>query len=180
MKWKIAFFTLLAIIIGGFLVVILLLTSSSDQQAIPEEQHIEDGLVPLFTVETDLERVNRYIESEFDEPFRLESQEEQLRLSNTYEVVGMNVDIQVQFIPEITENGNIRLIEDGFSVGALSLPASTVLRLVDEAADFPDWIYVNANEGVIDVRLTEIELDNDLVIQAESFQDGQITIRGNY
>ncbi|GAK05220.1 YfaA protien [Geomicrobium sp. JCM 19037] len=176
MKWRWAFFILLGLQALAVIVLAIMLTSGSSGDVVPEREQMSVG-EPLFTVETSVARINDYIDEASDDQFQLHADDGNYVFTNEYELFGLNIDIQMQLQPEITEAGNIRLYEDGLSIGSLSLPASAVLTLISEQADLPNWIHVNPDEGFIDIRVNEIDTGEGLGLRAAELSDeGTITI----
>ncbi|WP_143522520.1 DUF2140 family protein, partial [Pseudomonas sp. 2822-17] len=57
-------------------------------------------------------------------------------------IFGFDVPLEMLFVPEVTEEGNLRLLEHTFNVGNLTISSERVFHLIALTADLPDWIRV--------------------------------------
>ncbi|QQK79529.1 YpmS family protein [Salicibibacter cibi] len=185
MNWKWAFF----ILIGVNIVVIAsfwFLLSPIGSDLAPEE--ISEGETPppeeeaLFTAETSLDQISAYMRSETDDAVDIHMEEGEIVFTGRYTFFGMDVDLNLYLIPTVSDSGNLRLEENGMSIGSLNLPSSAVLRVVGEQADLPEFVHVYPQEGMIDVHVNDIDIGDDLFLRigTSELENGLIPLEGVY
>lgn len=88
---------------------------------------------------------------------------------DTIQAFGNELDISMDFEPEVQENGNILLMMESMSVGKLNLPIRTLLKYTNNNFSLPQWVHINAKEESVYVVLQEIEMKNDFRLKVKKF-----------
>lgn len=126
-----------------------------------------------FQVSTDKENltgvINQYLEEETQDSFIGYQFDltDQVELHGSFSVLGFDLNFALFFEPCVLDNGNVQLQADSITLGQLDLPISFVLSQVARQVDFPHFIKINAHEEVINIELTNFELDNGIHFAAE-------------
>lgn len=184
-KWKIAFITLLSSL-GIFLVVSFIWFAKSFPEPTNEEFSTStpeslDGA--SFTITTTTEDLNNWLQQEL-------SKEDDVEMYNLYiddavymetrvEAFGILIPIEMKLSPNVTEEGNLELVEEHFQVGNWSLPSERVFQLIDATVDLPEWIYVMAEDRKFFVNVREgvsEEIDIDINIKAFDLKNNDIEL----
>lgn len=168
-KWKVAFFLLLFLIIISIVGLFVWATSPSEDLSVPSENHIQtetDSIVQVELTAKDFEKiVNKMLKEELD-AFQLKVTT-QVELLSELQVFGITVPISMYFDPEVKEDGNIQLKQTSVNVGKLNLPPETVLKIMNDSIDFPNWISIRPDSNVIDIDLTKVKLLDGLMVKAK-------------
>ncbi|MBB6449537.1 uncharacterized protein YpmS [Geomicrobium halophilum] len=178
MNWKWAFFILLAInviIAGSFW--LLLSPIGSDSPSPSEIQEAPEEGEVFFSAETSIDQINTYLSTEND-GFRIQKEGDEFVFTGTFEFFGVNFDVDLYLLPMVTDSGNLRLEENGVAIGALELPGSTVLEVIRQQADMPEWVHIYPDEGVIDVDINDIDIGDELYLRIGSLDTETITFEG--
>ncbi|SDO30139.1 YpmS family protein [Alkalicoccus daliensis] len=171
--WKAAFFILLALVIisiaGLWIWVDQNLTvEETESFTAPEIENVEG---PSFLVSATREDANAWLQRELEEEEDADdfilTIDDAVYFETSLTVFGMNIPLEVDFQPEVSEDGNIWLREDGFRLGALELPAAQIFHLIGDNIDLPEWISVAPNESSLYLNLRELETE-EFVIEAQS------------
>ncbi|MFC5713566.1 YpmS family protein [Thalassorhabdus alkalitolerans] len=165
--WMIAFFLLLSVniivIIGGVAAINHYLPETEDSKELPERTVEEPG-EPVFTLTTTKEQLNYFLYEELeDEEFSVEAAEDRLILESSIELLGRSIELEMNFAPEVQENGDLILREDGLRLGILQLPGSEALQVLTSQADLPEWAEIYPEERAIYISLSEIEINDEYV-----------------
>lgn len=173
-KWKWLFFSLLAINLVFFIIMTGLALQPSKEKERYTRQTIGEKNVSLGIVakKEDLNvLINKYLQKEFNhQPLNYE-----IRLSNQVEVYGTiqafgnDLDISMDFEPEVQQNGDLVLKQESLSVGKLNLPVRTVLKYVNNHFSLPQWVQINAKEESVYVALQEMEMKSDFRVKVKKF-----------
>ncbi|ALC81338.1 MULTISPECIES: YpmS family protein [Bacillus] len=77
------------------------------------------------------------------------------------------INAQVSFEPVVEENGDVTLKVTELSLGRLNLPVSFVLNYMNRFYQLPDFVHVYSGEKEIEIRLSDMPLDNGMYVRAE-------------
>lgn len=172
-KWKFLFLTLLALNLVCVLIFFGLLFAPNKEVA-PKENVVSTDHVNL-SVETnkeDLTRViNNFLKKEAkDNPLKYKVLlTERVMLLGTITVFGKEIDMVMTFKPEVIENGDLRLQQEAFTVGQVSLPVSFVLRYINDYYNLPEWVQIDSKKQDIYVYLSEMKMKSDMKVAVETF-----------
>ena len=172
-KWKFLFLTLLALNLVCVLIFLGLLFAPNKEVS-PKEKVISTNHVNL-SVETnkeDLTRViNNFLKKEAkDNPLNYKVLlTERVMLLGTITVFGKEIDMVMTFKPEVIENGDLRLQQEAFTVGQVSLPVSFVLRYINDYYNLPEWVQIDSKKQDIYVYLSEMKMKSDMKVAVETF-----------
>ncbi|RHW37579.1 DUF2140 family protein [Lysinibacillus yapensis] len=171
--WKVAFFTLMGAIILGFVGIYYWATSPTDEGSVSTQNITakpSDSVLLVETTADDFEQIAmKYLKKELQNsqlPIDF-SVDESIGLSSELTVFGVTVPFSMQFDPQVTEEGNIILKQTSVNVGKLNLPPMTVLKLMDEAVQFPEWIIVRPNEEELFVDLSKFPIMSGAHVKAK-------------
>lgn len=182
-KWKVAFFILTGAIILFFTVFIYWATSPTEDVPIVSEGVAVDPSDSVLLVEAtadDIEKMAlKYLQKELaNSPIPMDIVvDNMIELKSELTVFGLTVPFAMEFDPIVTEEGNIQLKQNSVNVGKINIDPFTVLKLMNDAVSFPEWIIVRPNDEEIyvdlsginvmsgaKVRAKEIDLDNNRVL----------------
>lgn len=188
--WKWAFLSLCLILLlmtASVILVYVIAVSDSDSES-RERPLYKDAEGVVFEITTTKEDINLWIEQEMraegEENFHLYL-DDFMYVDTGIDLFGIQVPVDLRLIPEVTEDGNLTLVEDRFRVAGFSLPSEQVFRLIQVTAELPEWIDVipesseffidlrkAASDGGVDLRVVEFDLaEEKLVFEAMIFVD---------
>lgn len=168
-KWKVAFFILGGTIIFAFAALFYLATSPVKQEQIQEPEDVEGNVLVVQTTAKEFESIAKtYLSNAMDNsPLPVEIEvKDKIYLYSELIIFSFTVPIQMEFDP-IVSNGNIRLKQTAVHVGKINIPPETVLKLMNDSIDFPDWITVQPNDDEIYVDLSRINIASGFRVQAK-------------
>ncbi|MFP3919704.1 YpmS family protein [Lysinibacillus telephonicus] len=181
-KWKVAFFVLIGSIILFITIFIFWAISPSEEVPIPSENAVNpsDSVFLVETTAEDVEKIAmKYLTDELNNPSLPIDiiVDKAIRLNSELTIFGVTVPFSMEFEPTVNEDGNIQLKQTEVNVGKLNIPPITVLKLMNDAVQFPVWIIVRPNEEEIfldlsrltllsgsRVRAKEIDLENNRIL----------------
>lgn len=171
-KWKFLFLALLSLNLLFMGILIFYLTAPTDDK--PLENKTPDPDAVSFKVQSkkeDLDTViNHYLQEEnegvVDYQIHLD---EFVNLYGTFPILNQNIEMKLSFAPKALENGDLVLKEEEISLGRFHLPSATVLKIVDDLYQFPDWVTIQPNKEQVYVDLQQLKLKNDIQIKANQF-----------
>lgn len=169
-KWKIAFFLLAGAVLLLIGLITFLLLSPAEDVVKPSPQQVEGNVVVMETTVEEFESIARqYIGSSLnDSPLPVEfDMNDRIQLFSTFTIFNVEVPITMDFDPIVEEDGNITLKQTEVNVGKLNIPPTTVLKLLNDSVDFPDFITVDANKAQIYVDLSRINIANGSRVRAK-------------
>ncbi|WP_168193834.1 YpmS family protein [Lysinibacillus sp. SGAir0095] len=172
-KWKVAFFTLTGAIILFITIIFYLATSPSEDVQIDGKNVTVDPTDSVLLVEAtadDIEKIAlRYLESELaNSPLPLDIVvDKTIKLNSELTAFGVTVPFAMEFDPIVTEEGNIQLKQNSVNVGKINLEPVTVLKLMNDAVDFPEWIVVRPNDEEVYVDLSEVKVMDGAKVRAK-------------
>lgn len=178
-KWKIAFLLLAGLILIAVVSVMYLITSDVKQASISEPLQAEGNVLSVETTAKEFEAIaKQYLGAAINQsPLPLELVvDDKIYLYSTLTIFNIDVPIQMDFDP-VVKDGNIVLEQDAIHVGKLNIQPKAVLKIIEDAVDFPSWITVRPNDEEIyvdlsriniavgsRVRAKEIDLPNDKIV----------------
>lgn len=168
-KWKVAFFMLSGVIIFSIIVIGYLATSPIEDVAIPEQQEINGNVLVVETTAKEFESIaKQYLGDALNNgelPVNLQVNE-QIQLFSELVAFNITVPIVMNFEP-IVSNGNIRLKQTAVNVGKIKISPTTVLKIMKDSIDFPNWMIVRPNEEEIYVDLSRINIASGSRVRAK-------------
>jgi uncharacterized protein YpmS len=169
-KWKVAFLLLLGLVLLAVAAVIYLILGPVEQVQKPAGGNATGSMISIETTAQEFETIARqYIGPSLkNSPMPVDfAINDEIQLFSTFTIFTVDVPITMDFEPIVEENGNITLQQTTMNVGKLNIPPSSVLKLLKDSVDFPDWITVNANEALIYVDLSRINIANGSRVRAK-------------
>lgn len=174
-KWKIGFFTLVAIIAAVLLFLYFLVTSPAEESKVePLKSNVdsEDVAFKISTNKRDLNRViNHYIEEQgknakFDYQVLLT---DEVELYGTFPLFSEELELKLTFEPQALENGDLILNQRSISIGRLKLPVATVLKFVRDSYNLPSAVSIQPNEERVYVSMQNLKLKSDMKVRVNEF-----------
>lgn len=169
-KWKVAFFLLAGAVLFTVVFIVYMATSKVEERAIPEQAQATGHVLTVQTTAKEFEAIAKKYMGKGPlgkSPIPVEMEvNEQVQLFSELIVFGITVPISMDFEP-IVSDGNIRLKQTEVNVGKLNIPPSTVLKLMKDAIEFPDWMIVRPNEEEIYVDLSRINIASGSRVRAK-------------
>ncbi|QKS70746.1 YpmS family protein [Paenalkalicoccus suaedae] len=170
-RWKIAFFSLIALLLllligGGIWINQQLPDASAEPFDRPAVDTVEG---PSFTVTTTREDLNSWLQQELqgeNQEFDI-TIDEAVYFQTELALFGVSIPVEMTLVPEVTEEGNLWLLEDSFRVASFELPSEQVFALIESTVDLPEWITVAQNERGFYVDIVN-GVSEDFQIQVES------------
>lgn len=164
-KWKVAFFTLLALIILGFAALIILMLSGKEDMPKPEAINRTGSSVNISTTPKEFEDLANTLIQNSNDTKNIQlwlEVEKELILKSNVEVLGVTVPVTLAFEPKVDDKGNLELYQTNVKVGILDLPSQTALQLVRESGGLPEWLTIQPSEktAYIDLSSFNLPIDN--------------------
>ena len=171
-KWKIAFFLLAALIVTGVLVFVFWISRPADGTPLPEAAPA-GGEVDRLTVTAtrdDLEGIaNTYIRQAINNdriPVTLEFEDDVLLVSELT-VFAVQLPVMMHFEPVVLEDGNLSLKQKSVEVGNLTIPPSTILKLLGDTVGLPAWMVVRPKEEELFIDLSRLPVSGGIQVRAK-------------
>lgn len=175
-KWKISFFTLVALIVLAIVTVVFLVFGGSNDMPKPTAQTHEGNHFTMETTPEAFQNVANNLIREATDGSGLDASlviDEDVKIKSNVQALGVTIPITLGFEPEVDEAGNLLLYQSSVTVGLLDLPAQTALKLVRDSGQLPEWITIQPSEKTAYIDLSAIEIpisENDTAhIVAKSF-----------
>lgn len=172
-KWKVAFFVLVGLIISGMAVIVFLATSPSEDMPIPSEKvsKTNGSVLTVGMTPNDFEKLaKKYLSKELNNSsFPIDIVvNDQIELNSEMIAFGVSVPVSMKFEPVVSEEGNIHLKQTEVNVGKLNIPQTTVLKLMRDAVEFPQWIIIRPNNKEIFVDLSNLKVGSNSKVRAKN------------
>ena len=172
-KWKSLFFILLGLNIIVFVIIYTYITVPVERNNNDNQEGIMFQSVPfkIGTNKQDLNQViNHYLQDQVKGPIEYQiTLDEYVNLFGTFPIFNQDVEMKVAFEPKALENGDLLLQEKSLSIGKLNLPASTVLKFVNDRYKFPDWVTIQPGEENVYMDFQKLKLKSDLKVRINEF-----------
>ena len=168
-KWKVAFLLLAGTVLFFFVSIFYFATADVNQASIKEPLPLEGNILSVETTAREFEAIaKQYLIAAMDQsPLPLELVvDDKIYLYSTLTAFNVDIPIQMDFNP-VVKNGNIILEQEAVHVGKWNIPPKTVLKLVEDAVDFPTWITVRPNDEEIFVDLSRINIASGSRVRAK-------------
>lgn len=171
--WKIAFLSLLTClgVIATVLIILVYTNVPEANDSIESDRKNRSG-EKRFVISTTKDDLNEFVREQLD---RSNNENFTVYIDDyvTFEVVipvfGTNILLSIDLEPELYGEGNLLLKERAFRLGNLKLPSETAIQLIKNHIEFPDWIVIDAREGLIYLYVTEIDILETLFIKITAF-----------
>ncbi|PRO64984.1 YpmS family protein [Alkalicoccus urumqiensis] len=185
-KWKAAFFILIILMIlaaaGVWFALQQAFSPSEEAEPFipPEAEEADTDSAPSFIVETTPQDADQWLQRE------LEGEQDNVSIyiddfvyvETSIQALGLEVPIEIRFIPEPAEGGNLWLREDGFQAGPLSLPAREVFLLMQDVVELPPWMELVPDEESIYADLEQLDTGNfQIDVEEVNLQEETIRLR---
>jgi uncharacterized protein YpmS len=187
-KWKWLFISLLAINVIFLIVTagLALQPSQEKELSLQETAGKQNVSLGITAKKEDLNIIiNEYLRKEFKQPLNYEIRlTDKVEVYGTIEAFGNELDIRMDFEPEVQNDGNLVLKQESLSVGKLSLPVKTVLKYVNNNFSLPQWVQINSKEESVYVALQEMKMKSDFRVKVKKFDlkknDIEFMLTANY
>lgn len=168
-KWKVAFLLLAGAVLITFATLLYLITADVKQATGQPPLPVEGNILTVETTAKEFEAIAKQYLSEAmnQSPVPVElTVDDKIYLYSTLTVFNIDLPIQMDFIP-VVNNGNIILSQEAVHVGKVNIPPKTVLKMIDDAVNFPNWITVKPNDEEIYVDLSRINIASGSRVRAK-------------
>ena len=177
--WKWAFFVLLAaIIIGGAVVV----HKAAAPAPAPEVSRPVQATDTSLTVALNRKQVNALSANYLNQFLKGERVKYHFIVGVKYatligdtKFMGVKIRFAINFIPQMTKEGNILLKAKGLSVGQLNIPLKFVMGYIAKNYNIPKWVSIDAKNKTILLDLNRYSKHRSLKYSAEdiNMEDGR-------
>ena len=177
--WKWAFFVLLAaIIIGGAVVV----HKAAAPAPTPEVSRPVQATDTSLTVALNRKQVNALSANYLNQFLKGERVKYHFIVGVKYatligdtKFMGVKIRFAINFIPQMTKEGNILLKAKGLSVGQLNIPLKFVMGYIAKNYNIPKWVSIDAKNKTILLDLNRYSKHRSLKYSAEeiNMEDGR-------
>ena len=177
--WKWAFFVLLAaIIIGGAVVV----HKAAAPAPAPEVSRPVQATDTSLTVALNRKQVNALSANYLNQFLKVERVKYHFIVGVKYatligdtKFMGVKIRFAINFIPQMTKEGNILLKAKGLSVGQLNIPLKFVMGYIAKNYNIPKWVSIDAKNKTILLDLNRYSKHRSLKYSAEeiNMEDGR-------
>jgi uncharacterized protein YpmS len=130
-----------------------------DRQS-PERAGIDSASNEIVSFQMDIEQANVLLNdmlADDDVPFDFYLAEDGVYLEGEVDAVLSTIDLSMRFDPSVQEDGSLLLEANSLSAGFLSVSPENALRMFNQLADLPNWIYLYPEEEHVIIDLREIE-----------------------
>ncbi|MDX8366233.1 YpmS family protein [Cytobacillus sp. IB215665] len=164
--WKWLFLGLLTINIIVVFYVSYLIMQSDDHVRL-EERSTTDNEYSEFLIRTNKQELNELINYNIKKQSKDQPIEYEVILGETVELIGTvsmfgnKINMVMDFIPDLQEDGTIVLQQQSMSVGNLQIPVSAILKYISNHYPIPDWITIQPSQKLINVNFNELQIDDD-------------------
>ncbi|TVP83979.1 MAG: DUF2140 family protein [Alkalicoccus sp.] len=173
--WKTAFFGLLGAILVilavGWIWINQSLGSTEEESFVPPDYDEAAPEQPEFLVSSTREDANAWLQRELEEEENMDDFDliidDAVYFQSEISAFGFDIPVEVRFNPEIAEDGNVWLREDGFQVGFVELPAEQIFNLIGDRLELPEWISVVPEESSLYLDMREMDTEG-YIIEAET------------
>ena len=169
--WKILFVSLLIINIIFVLVIFYFINGSNME--LPNYSSVSEGEVALDIV-TNKESINKLINNVIRNNETEDTLKYSLILTDVVEfytiipIFNQEIQLVMTFIPEALPNGDILLKQQSLQLGRMNLPVSYVLSFIQKQNTLPKWVLLNPEDKEVYLALSEIEIEQQLILKAKS------------
>ncbi|MDD6432918.1 MAG: YpmS family protein [Lactobacillaceae bacterium] len=177
--WKWAFFVLLAaIIIGGAVVV----HRAAAPAPAPEVSRPVQTTDTSLTVDLNRKQVNALSANYLNKFLKGERVKYHFIVGEKYatligdtKFMGVKIRFAINFIPQMTKEGNVLLKAKGLSVGQLNIPLKFVMGYIAKNYNIPKWVSIDAKKKTILLDLNRYSKHRSLKYSAEeiNMEDGR-------
>ena len=168
--WKILFFSLSGIVLA-VLIAIFVLVGIPSEVPLPDNTAAEEDN-PVLEITSSKENLNEIIAQMIQKQKTDQSLDFSMVLTDSVElytvipVFEREIQLKMTFQPETLDNGDIILKQETMQLGQMRLPVSYVLNFISNQASLPEWMIIEPANEQIYIALSEIELPNNLKLQA--------------
>ena len=177
--WKWAFFVLLAaIIISGAVVV----HRAAAPAPAPEVSQPVQTADTSLTVALNRKQVNALSANYLNKFLKGERVKYHFIVGKRYatlvgdtKFMGVKVRFAINFIPQMTKEGNVLLKAKGLSVGQLNIPLKFVMGYIAKNYNIPKWVSIDAKKKTVLLDLNRYSKHRSLKYSAEeiNMEDGR-------
>ncbi len=173
-RWKAAFFILAGVILAAIAYLFILIGTSAESDALPKakEQVGEVNYLTVNATKEDFEGIaNTYIQKALKKeplPVTLEVADD-ITLSSELTVFSKTIPVVMHFDPVVLEDGNLMLKQSSVEIGPLNIPPSTILKVLADSVNLPEWMIVRPKEEELFIDLSGLPISGDLQVKAKEF-----------
>ncbi|WP_313890805.1 YpmS family protein [Psychrobacillus sp.] len=176
-KWKIAFFLLVFALIGSAVGLFYLISTPTDTTYIePKTVQQTGNILTVNTTKEDFEGIaNTFMAKAMEgKPLPLKlSLEDQVILSTELTIFSYTLPVKMFFEPFVDEDGNIRLEQSSLEIGRIKIPPETVLEVLKDSIELPEWMIVNPAKKEVLIQLASIPMSSGVYVRAKELNLGE-------
>ncbi len=174
--WKWAFLILLGIIIafGAYIGIKLNMSSyyyeKNFEKPRAEEEYDDKDKSLTFETKFTEEQFNSFLEAVLmpeDSPYEVYFEKEKIHLAGKVSVVGMNVPVEIEGVPNALDDGNIDIHITDIEAGSFNLPTSIVVKAFSLLVPENVPMSVDSKRNVINIDLMQIAESQGMLIRAK-------------
>lgn len=170
-KWKIAFFLLILLIVGSIIGLFYWISTPSESSDVQlETPNVTGNVLTVNATKEDFEGLaNTFMKKAMEGkplPVNL-TIEDQVILSSELTIFSTVLPVKLFFEPYVEENGNIRLEQSSVEIGQLQLPPETVLKVLKDSIQLPQWMIVKPEEEEVLIQLASIPMASGVRVRAK-------------
>lgn len=172
--WKVGFFVLSGLIAAAVVIFFIFIGSPTESDAIPKAKvsSTTSHHLTVRATKEDFEGIaNSYIRKAMKGeqlPVTMEVKDD-IMLTSELTVFAYTLPVIMHFEPVVREDGNLVLKQSSVEIGKLTIPPSTVLKILKDSVKLPPWMIVRPKEEELFIDLSRIPVSGDLQVRAKEF-----------
>lgn len=172
--WKVGFFLLSGLIAAAVVTFIIVIGSPAESVDLPKEKisNAPSHHLTVRSTKEDFEGIaNSYIRKAMKGeqlPVTMEVKDD-IILTSELTVFAYTLPVIMHFDPIVREDGNLVLKQSSVEIGKLTIPPSTVLKILKDSVKLPPWMIVRPKEEELFIDLSGIPVSGDLQVRAKEF-----------
>lgn len=176
--WKWAFIAIVIVIILFIIYFIIALQPVSqnnpNQMEQPTTNSANDESIALSTsmqAEDAEQLINTFLQTTLGEEFQdfHAVLSNQLEFHGSITFIGLDIPFSLYLRPSVLPNGNIQFHGETVKLASLDLPVSTVMALLSNQVDFPNFIGIDSEEQTLTIALDQLTADFQFAIEMTQF-----------
>lgn len=172
-RWKISFFVLIGLVAAVLIYLFILIGSQNESAAIPEAKiPVKSHSLTVQATKEDVEGIaNTYIRKAMSKeplPVVMEIRDD-IVLKTELTVFSYTLPVVMHFNPVVREDGNLTLKQSSLELGQLNIPPSTVLKILKNSVELPQWMLVRPKEEEVFIDLNALPISGNISVQAKEF-----------
>lgn len=177
LRWKILFFSLLAVNIVFFTIlgfILYPLLKPVSEQSLPDVQSPHPTADAPFYIYATKENITQTLNSFLDNPNEDGNEftillDDYVEFKTEIPVFGMGVMLHAKFEPSVVDNGNLLLKQQSISFGLIQIPNEYALQYIANTIELPTWVSVHPTDELIYIDINNAQINPNFHVQFERF-----------